>query len=109
MRVLRQRLKNQKFASEKSVRCFEALNEVQYEVVEVPMEFRASSNCKSEKKAGDRVLRADTPVVYTSLQLLVKTVMSKLELYQLLQPQMFSDGKVCHNLMQLLNVVDQLI
>ncbi|XP_063685664.1 uncharacterized protein LOC134819583 [Bolinopsis microptera] len=94
MRVLRQRLKNQKFASEKSVRCFEALNEVQYEVVQVPMEFRANSNCKSDKKAGDRVLRADTPVVYTSLQSLVKTVMSKLELYQLLQPQMFTDGKI---------------
>ena len=47
MRVLRQRLKNQKFASEKSVRCFEALNEVQYEVVEVPMEFKAGQgNCR---------------------------------------------------------------
>ena len=85
---------NQKFASEKKVRSFEALNELPYEVAEVPMEFKASSNCKSENRAGDRVVRPDTPVVYTSLQLLVDTVIAKLELYQLLQPQKFSDDKV---------------
>ena len=97
MRVVRQRLTNQKFASEKNVRCFEALNEVPYEVAEVPMEFKASSTCKSEHKAGDRVARPDTPVVHTSLQLLVDTVISKLKVYQLLQPQKFSDGKVWHD------------
>ena len=94
MRQLKKLLPNQKFACEKNVRKFEAMNEVKYTVTEIPMEFKANANTKSQHKAGDRYLEPKTPVVHANLKELTETALGKLDMYGLLQTQKFTDGKI---------------
>ena len=97
MREIRKRVPNQNFAGEQNCRKFESLVQVPYEVLKMPMEFRANKAITSEYKAGDRYLKPETPVVYTDMNSLTMTTLQKLQLYDLLEPEKFHDKKVPNN------------